>query len=132
MAPDRLGASSAATALVKHPQLNPTQGAKNGRVHHQPGGQDRDPHRRSHPVRRFNALPLGRHTFRLVVVDDSGNSSIPDDVIVIVADTENPTAVLNAPRSVNFATSFNLDGSRSFDAGGGRVVTYLWTYMGQP
>lgn len=79
-----------------------------------------------------NALPLGRHTFRLVVVDDSGNSSIPDDVIVIVADTENPTAVLNAPRSVNFATSFNLDGSRSFDAGGGRVVTYQWTYMGQP
>jgi hypothetical protein len=79
-----------------------------------------------------NALPLGRHTFRLVVVDDSGNTSIPDDVIVIVADTENPTAVLNAPRSVNFATSFNLDGSRSFDAGGGRVVTYLWTYMGQP
>jgi len=79
-----------------------------------------------------NALALGRHTFRLVVVDDSGNSSIPDDVIVIVADTENPTAVLNAPRSVNFATSFNLDGSRSFDAGGGRVVSYTWTYMGQP
>ncbi|MEF8721917.1 hypothetical protein E4Q23_17735 [Candidatus Accumulibacter phosphatis] len=79
-----------------------------------------------------SALPLGRHTFRLVVVDDSGNSSIADDVIVIVADTENPTAVLNAPRSVDFATSFNLDGSRSFDAGGGRVVTYLWTYMGQP
>ena len=66
------------------------------------------------------------------MVDDSGNSSIPDDVIVIVADTENPTAVLNAPRSVNFATSFNLDGSRSFDAGGGRVVSYQWTYMGQP
>lgn len=79
-----------------------------------------------------NALPFGRHTFRLVVIDDSGNTSIPDDVTVIVADTENPTAVLNAPRSVNFANSFNLDGSRSFDAGGGRVLTYLWTYLGQP
>ncbi len=77
-------------------------------------------------------LPLGRHTFRLVVVDDSGNSSIPDDVIVIVADTQNPTAVLAAPRSVAFGTSFNLDGTRSFDAGGGQVVTYLWTYLGQP
>ena len=44
-------------------------------------------------------LRLGRHTFRLVVVDDSGNTSIPDDVIVIVADSENPTAVLNAPRT---------------------------------
>ncbi|MCB1942934.1 MAG: hypothetical protein H6942_03645 [Candidatus Accumulibacter sp.] len=79
-----------------------------------------------------NALPLGRHTFRLVVVDDSGNASIPDEVVVIVADTSAPTAVLSAPRSVAFSTSFNLDGSRSFDAGGGRVTTYLWTYMGQP
>jgi hypothetical protein len=77
-------------------------------------------------------LALGRHTFRLVVVDDSGNVSIPDDVVVIVADTENPTAVLNAPRSVGLGRSFNLDGSRSFDAGGGRIVTYLWTYLGQP
>ncbi|MBX3684706.1 MAG: hypothetical protein KF909_01120 [Rhodocyclaceae bacterium] len=77
-------------------------------------------------------LPLGRHTFRLVVVDDSGNTSIPDEVIVIVADAENPTAVLNAPRSVGFGASFNLDGTKSFDAGGGKVVTYLWTYMGQP
>lgn len=76
-------------------------------------------------------LALGRHTFRLVVVDDAGNNSIPDDVVVIVADTENPTAVLSAPRSVGFGRSFTLDGSRSFDAGGGRVVTYLWTYLGQ-
>lgn len=77
-------------------------------------------------------LALGRHTFRLVVVDDSGNSSIPDEVIVIVADSENPTAVLSAPRSVGFGNSFDLDGTRSFDAGGGQVVTYLWTYLGQP
>jgi hypothetical protein len=77
-------------------------------------------------------LRIGRHTFRLVVVDDSGNISIPDDVVVIVADTQNPTAVLSAPSSVAFGTSFNLDGRRSFDAGGGQVVTYLWTYLGQP
>ncbi|MBN8442663.1 MAG: hypothetical protein J0M28_13350 [Thauera sp.] len=79
-----------------------------------------------------NALPLGRHTFRLVVVDDSGNSSIPDDVVVIIADTENPTAVLTAPRSVGFGRSFVLSGERSFDAGGGRIVGYQWTYLGQP
>ncbi len=77
-------------------------------------------------------LPLGRHVFRLVVVDDSGNTSIPDDVVVIVADTDAPTAVLNAPRSVSFGRSFELDGSRSFDAGGGRVTSYHWTYLGQP
>ncbi len=76
-------------------------------------------------------LALGRHTFRLVVVDDSGNLSIPDDVVVIVADSTNPTAVLNAPRTAAFGTSFNLDGTKSFDVGGGKVVTYLWTYMGQ-
>lgn len=77
-------------------------------------------------------LPLGRHTFRLVVVDDSGNTSIPDDVVIIVADQDNPTAVLTAPRTAPFGRSFALSGERSFDAGGGRITTYLWTYLGQP
>ena len=75
-------------------------------------------------------LPLGRHRFRLVVVDDSGNRSAADVNNVIVADQENPTAVLSAPSVVPFGTSFNLDGSRSFDVGGGKVVKYVWTYMG--
>jgi hypothetical protein len=75
-------------------------------------------------------LRLGRHTFRLIVIDDSGNKSIPDDVVVIVADQQNPTAVLGAPRVVALGASFPLDGSRSFDVGGGRVVEYVWTYLG--
>ena len=39
---------------------------------------------------------------------------------------------LSTPREkkVSFGNSFTLDGSRSFDAGGGRVSTYLWTYLG--
>jgi len=77
-----------------------------------------------------NALQLGRHRFRLIVVDDSGNSSLPDEVDVIVADAEAPTAVLGAPATVAFATSFALDGRRSVDAGGGRITTWLWTYLG--
>ena len=77
-----------------------------------------------------NPLPLGRHTFRLVVVDDSGNQSVPDEVVVIVADQQNPTAILSAPRTAAFASSFELNGERSFDAGGGRISTYLWTYVG--
>ena len=56
-----------------------------------------------------------------------GNNSIPDEVVVIVADTSAPTAVLSAPRAVAFGSSFLLDGSRSFDAGGGKVVRYVWT-----
>lgn len=75
-------------------------------------------------------LRVGQHQFRLVVIDDSGNKSVPSNVTVIVADNQAPTAVLAAPRSVNFGQSFNLDGTRSFDAGGGRVVQYVWTYLG--
>jgi len=75
-------------------------------------------------------LPLGRHRFRLIVVDDSGNRSAPDDVEMIVADQGAPTAVLGVPRIAPFGTSFNLDGSRSVDVGGGRVVQFVWTYLG--
>jgi len=75
-------------------------------------------------------LKLGRHRFRLIVVDDSGNKSVPDEVDVIIADTEAPTAVLAAPSTVSFGTSFTLDGRRSVDAGGGRIVRFVWTYLG--
>ena len=77
-----------------------------------------------------NALPLGRHRFRLVVIDDSGNSSQPDEVDVIVADQTAPTAVLRAPTTVAFGASFPLDGRGSVDAGGGQIVRYVWTYLG--
>jgi len=75
-------------------------------------------------------LPLGRQRFRLVVTDDSGNVSAPDEVEVIIADQDAPTAVLGAPRVTGFGRSFEMDGSRSFDAGGGRIVRYTWTYLG--
>jgi len=78
-----------------------------------------------------NALKPGRHRFRLVVIDDSGNSSLPDEITVIVADSENPTAILRGPSTVRVGTSFELDGGRSFDAGGGVITTFLWTYLGQ-
>ena len=75
-------------------------------------------------------LPLGRHRFRLIVVDDSGNRSAPDVVEMIVADQGAPTAVLGVPRIAAFGTSFNLDGSRSVDTGGGRITQFIWTYLG--
>lgn len=77
-----------------------------------------------------NRLPVGRHRFRLIVVDDSGNRSVPDEVDVIVADTEAPTAVLSAPGTVAFGRSFELDGRRSVDSGGGTIARYVWTYLG--
>lgn len=75
-------------------------------------------------------LALGRHRFRLIVVDDAGNKSVGDEVVVIVADQEAPTAVLRAPGIVGFGKSFDLDGRASFDVGGGKVVRYVWTYLG--
>lgn len=81
-------------------------------------------------VSEESPLKVGRHRFRLVVVDDSGNRSAPDEVDVIVADTEAPTAILAAPSTVAFLKAFPLDGRRSFDAGGGAIETYVWTYLG--
>jgi hypothetical protein len=77
-----------------------------------------------------NPIALGRQRFRLIVTDTAGNRSAADEVIVIVADQENPTAVLRAPRITPFGRSFDLDGSASFDVGGGRVAQYIWTYLG--
>jgi len=77
-----------------------------------------------------NPLPLGRHRFRLTVTDDSGNTSAPDEVELIVADQSAPTAVLSVPKVVAFGKSFNLDGSRSFDVGGGKIVAWDWVYLG--
>lgn len=74
-------------------------------------------------------LKPGRHRFRLVVIDDSGNASAPDEVSVIVRDSTNPTAVLDAPKEVPFGENFALSGERSTDAGGGSVARYVWTLV---
>lgn len=76
------------------------------------------------------ALKPGRHRYRLIVVDDSGNKSAPDEVVVIIADNDAPTAVISAPTSVGVGAAFELDGRRSFDTGGGKIVRYVWTYLG--
>jgi hypothetical protein len=74
-------------------------------------------------------MGIGRQRFRLIVVDDSGLRSAPDEIVVIVADQDAPTAVLRGPRLTAFGRSFDLDGSASQDVGG-RIVQYVWTYLG--
>ncbi|HWS99307.1 MAG TPA: hypothetical protein VN256_03470 [Pyrinomonadaceae bacterium] len=76
-----------------------------------------------------NPLPVGRHTFRLEVEDDSGNKSKPDEVVVIVVDQGAPTAVLAAPKTVPFGQSFALSGEKSVDVGGGKVVKWTFTLV---
>ena len=75
-------------------------------------------------------LRVGRHRFQLVVFDDSGNQSLADAVEVRVFDGDRPTAVLQGPEQVAFAQSFPLTGERSTDVGGGRIVRYVFTYLG--
>jgi hypothetical protein len=74
-------------------------------------------------------LPVGRHTFQLVVEDDSGNMSQPAVVDVIVRDTKAPTAVLDVPPRTEFGESFTLSGRRSSDVPPGKVVRYHWTLL---
>ena len=76
-----------------------------------------------------NPLPVGQRRFQLVVVDDSGNESVPADLIVVVADTKRPTAVLDGPSQIAFGEPFKLIGEKSFDIGG-KVVLWRWTLMG--
>ena len=74
-------------------------------------------------------LSPGRHTFQLVVTDDAGNASVPDIVEIVIRDTIRPTAVLEAPKSVQPGQSFILSGKRSADVPPGRVVRYEWTLL---
>lgn len=74
-------------------------------------------------------LARGRHLFSLQVTDDSGNESEPDQVVVIVADSERPTAVLQGPQVVDLGKDFQLSGQKSFDIGG-RITSYRFTYLG--
>jgi hypothetical protein len=74
-------------------------------------------------------LPRGRQIYELVVVDDSGNVSAPDRIIVIVADRERPTAVLQGPSIADIGKAFDLNGTKSFDIGGS-IKVYRFTYLG--
>jgi hypothetical protein len=80
-------------------------------------------------VKPDSPLSVGRHVFQLVVEDDSGNQSQPDQVTVIVRDSQAPTAVIGAPAQVEFGQSFKLDGRQSSDIPPGKVVRYHWTLV---
>ena len=76
-------------------------------------------------VNRDQPLPIGKHRFRLVVIDQAGNESVPDEIEVIVVDSERPTAILEGPERVNFGEGFVLRGDRASDPNG-PIVEYRW------
>ena len=76
-------------------------------------------------------LPPGVYDFQLVVIDDSGNQSVPAVTKVIVVDDKKPTAVIDAPSRVGFAEDLLLSAQRSIDIGG-KIVKYEWTLIKNP
>jgi hypothetical protein len=80
-------------------------------------------------VDKTKPLSPGRHRFQLIVEDDAGNISSPSVVDVVVIDNTRPTAVLEAPATVPFGTSFNLSGERSFDLPPGKIKSYRWLQL---
>jgi hypothetical protein len=88
-------------------------------------------------VTAANPLPLGKHMFQLVVVDDSGNISDPAFLSVLIVDTEKPTAVLEVvdragkvlDAKVPFGQPFLLSGVHSTDNPPGKVKEYRFTLL---
>jgi len=76
-------------------------------------------------------LPVGTHTFQLIVLDEDGNESDAAQVKVVVRDTQRPTAVIVGPESAELGQSFSLDGSRSTDVAPGKIAAYRWTLLGR-
>jgi hypothetical protein len=76
-----------------------------------------------------NPMKVGSYTFQLEVMDDSGNRSKPVQARLFIADTQSPTAIISAPRTVPFATDFTLSGVESTDVGGGTIARYIWTLI---
>ena len=84
-------------------------------------------------------LDVGSHTFELQVTDDSGNVSAPARVMLVVLDTQAPTAVLTvsdeegrplANNTLSFGRGFILNGKKSVDVGGGNIVSFNWSLVG--
>jgi hypothetical protein len=86
-------------------------------------------------VTSASPLAVGKHTFILTVVDDSGNESDRVSIDIIVQDTDRPTAVLDlVDKSGNIiptpivapGASFILSAARSTDATG-KIKEYRFT-----
>jgi len=85
------------------------------------------------PLLTFAPDRLGRYDIQLLVVDDGGNQSAPVIATILVTDTDNPTAILDAtPASPEVGSSMTLSGSRSSDTGGGAIQSYLFSAVVRP
>lgn len=74
-------------------------------------------------------LAVGAYTFQLEVLDNSGNRSKAVTARLFVVDNQAPTAIISAPRTVNFNAEFTVSGAESTDVGGGTIARYIWTLI---
>ena len=71
-------------------------------------------------------LPVGTHTFELVVEDDRGQKSRPA-LFQVVVEAPPEAMILGPTKPVKLGSSFNLDGSGSTPGGGStKVVAFHW------
>lgn len=89
-------------------------------------------------VSNDNPLPIGANTFQLIVIDDSGNESLPAQVLVVVRDTTRPTAVVRATdiegrplpdNTLEFGASLILNAKGSQDLPPGKIAKYVWSLL---
>jgi hypothetical protein len=76
-----------------------------------------------------NPMKIGTYTFQLECEDQDGNRSQPTLAKLVIADTQAPTAIISAPRSVPFGQDFILSGAESSDIGGGQITRFVWTLI---
>jgi len=83
---------------------------------------------------RFTARIAGEYKFSLVVIDDKGASSLPDEVVITVLEDdqieENLVPIANAgpDQSVSINSVVTLDGSLSYDPNEDEI-SYSWTQI---
>lgn len=90
--------------------------------------------RRSPTGSSFTADVWGEYRVSLVVVDQQGNQSQPDEVVfTLPQDITPPTAIGGSDQSVHVGNTVWLDSSASFDdISPGNTLVHEWTILEQP
>ncbi len=78
-------------------------------------------------------LTVGVHAVQFEVTDDVGNQSAPVVAQVEVLDPgAAPTAVLDAPATIELGQALTVSGARSLALAGRSIIRYIWTLDSQP
>ena len=73
----------------------------------------------------------GLYIVSLVVIDEQGAQSIPDDVIIQVEEGQQPVAIAGMDQNILIGDEVLLDASGSYDPLG-RELSYDWSIASQP